>query len=93
MSISTPKLDKAEEYWSKTASYWKTVRSTWAAVEASPKPFTVRKVVDDKPMYSYMFSFAEQLEEGSLDTAGASIEGMATIGSFLEPAAEGGESY
>ena len=82
--ISTPSMEKAEEYWEKTGGFWEAIRNTWASLEATDEPFTLRKRVDEKPMYADLFSLAGRLEEGVENPSEISIEGMAVIGRFLK---------
>ena len=91
--ITTPSMEKAEEYWAKTAGFWQTVRSTWSSVEAGEKPFTLQAKMDEKPMYAHLFELAGRLEDGELNEAEAQVEGMAVIGRFLGGDEEAKGSY
>ena len=46
----------AVEWWDKNGSKWKMVRDKWDIIYSSNKDLTLKPAVDDKKLYSYLFS-------------------------------------
>ena len=46
----------AVEWWDKNGSKWKMVRDKWDIIYSSNKDLTLKPTVDDKKLYSYLFS-------------------------------------
>ena len=46
----------AVDWWDKNASKWKMVRDKWDIIYSSNKDLTLKPTVDDKKLYSYLFS-------------------------------------
>ena len=46
----------AVDWWDKNGSKWKMVRDKWDIIYSSNKDLTLKPTVDDKKLYSYLFS-------------------------------------
>ena len=51
------KYEQGLQYWAKTREYWADVRAVWKAIEQEG-PFTVKKAVNDKPLFMVHFEQA-----------------------------------
>ncbi|MEM1083162.1 MAG: DUF6607 family protein [Verrucomicrobiota bacterium] len=65
--ISSPSLETAADYWKATAPLWTAVRKKWSGILDAPEPVSLRKQVDEKPMYAHLFGLAGRLEEDGLE--------------------------
>lgn len=49
----------ADEWWSKNQHFWSDVRAVWEDVVAKNKQINLEKKIDEKPLFSKMFSLGE----------------------------------
>ena len=54
--VSDSECKAAVDWWDKNRSKWKMVRDKWDIIYSSNKDLTLKPTVDDKKLYSYLFS-------------------------------------
>ena len=54
--VPDSECNAAVDWWDKNGSKWKMVRDKWEIIYSSNKDLTLKPAVDDKKLYSYLFS-------------------------------------
>lgn len=80
--VADEKCQVARDWWKEHKGYWADVRAVWDEVYAREGALTLKRAVDDKPLFMHLFALQ--------DTGAASSEIMETIQKFIEenPAAD-----
>ena len=54
--VTDERCIKAQQWWAKNKSEWELVRSKWNTVFAAKKDLQLRKSVDKKPLFRFLFA-------------------------------------
>lgn len=58
-----------DKYWDDTKAYWRDVRAQWQQLIDSKKRFTLKKTVDNTPLFMPLFQYAESHGNSSYNSA------------------------
>ncbi len=71
-------------FWQQTSDFWLDVRQAWQQIQQTKSGFRLKRKVDDRELYKYMFEYADKLSEADYDPAQGREFIQQTLKRFIE---------
>jgi len=82
-----------DDYWARTGPFWADVREAWRERLDSDARLTLKKQVDDRPLFAAVFEYAGSIEAGAYDQAAGRAFIERTLDAYLADAPASGAAY
>ena len=71
-------------FWEQTAAFWHDIRQAWREIQQTKKGFRLKRKIDDRELYKYMFEYANKLTKANYDQAQGHEFIQQTLRRFIE---------